>query len=1374
MAVVGDIVERPTVAPAAMPTAPASRPTMMPSPWTAPRGGFPRVAHRSLGATTTTTRVPPLAPTARTPAPEEEEDEEEAGPQKRGSAAEGPTMHHHDHAGGASQQQEQQQEQQGERLTAQIHEENVRKLISMSSDEIAAAQAEIVQALDPRLLDMFRSRARRQPPLPPLHHPQQQQQQHGEQGAPAPVGKARSEEDGQGEELERAKMHWMHDMPGGGGDATASGGGGGLLHVDVGFVEPPARSASTASIHRFDFEGNLLPPDTQVPVHAGLHHHGKDQSRPGYTLEEVGILARSQMPSQRVIALRTLAHVARKLKSTRYPPPLSGTLARVFFKDIRLPLLLRTALDDSNATVVSSAVECLHALLVDPREEELYEVLWTTLRGVEAFPLLPDSTLPYFASAEGLVKADEETPDEDVARRDLVRGLLRMSLLPRLRYLLEVARLETAVVEGIFDVLIRIARHSPAAAHLVAECPRLWPCVRLLFIEVFPDKLSQVGGEGEGGDEGGAVAYVHPLPKAIELVRVLCQASRVLAERCVEEGLLDSLMRFVVGGTLVPAHAAHALFVEAVRAWTACALYGLHVHAFPTLFPHLLPHAALSNLSSPSALARSAAVLPLFHALTSAAAAAASSSDGEGAVAWAQVAGLTEAPMASLPALVSALVGALSSSSSSSSEHRVQAQAHAALPLLRALAAALHLMATHWDLAPHPTPTRQQQPRSQADNGGGGGTGTGDDETAVAWARPLLQLAPSLVPLLLSLAAAQSPRWRVAGEEDEVHHHRQEHQVPAAVVEEVGYPSRLDSYALHVGAADAVGALLRLLRALLHRAPSLARCVLLTDTVGWARQLLRDCLDHGLHQEALPPSAAAGTAKTAGHWRRLFAKRPLVLAAGQALLYLLAVEAVHLRGTAPQPHNGDGGGGGGGGLKAHEGKEEEEEERRWLLTCACQLLPRLPPGDYPYALQLVEEVVLQPRFLLLLGAASRAQEADEAAVGVCRTLAHFYAAALDPYVKSSLVAAGRTGGWRRDHLLVPVDESPELPLAEATAWMFLPVAHYHALLSLASRALPDEDDGDDNSHEEDVAPPPDLIKAALAFLTLLEQAAPAVMTAIPVATKCYELMKVFFLASGALVFDEAVAAPLRHLFGRYCPDLPYPTSAAEAISAAGLVAFEQEVPHFYGFFSRLVDHFSSSSYGHPVFARALWLLLDMRQPPQYRTLLWTELLDSLHLLHLPESEVPVGRHWYLYPAENDPEMVRLYEAALTSPRGLSAVRSPTLYAVAIHHVATHLFALPAPAPFPPAPAASSASSSSSSSWQRVLLLQRLLDDASSETCVRDLCFYEPWAGEGPLLPDRAAGRSASDVRPAVRELLEAAASSSPAVRKRLQEISLLL
>jgi hypothetical protein len=70
-------------------------------------------------------------------------------------------------------------------------------------------------------------------------------------------------------------------------------------------------------------------------------------------------------------------------------------LERALFREIRLPLLLRTALDDNNANVVSSAIEGLRVLIVDPREEELYQVLWTTLRGTEAIPLLPDLTLPF-------------------------------------------------------------------------------------------------------------------------------------------------------------------------------------------------------------------------------------------------------------------------------------------------------------------------------------------------------------------------------------------------------------------------------------------------------------------------------------------------------------------------------------------------------------------------------------------------------------------------------------------------------------------------------------------------------------------------------------------------------------------------------------------------------------------------------------------------------------------------------------------------------------------------------------------------------------------------------------------------------------------
>jgi hypothetical protein len=73
----------------------------------------------------------------------------------------------------------------------------------------------------------------------------------------------------------------------------------------------------------------------------------------------------------------------------------------------------------------------------------------------------------YFASAEGLVKADEETPDEDVARRDLVRGLLRMNLLPRLRYLLEVRTLSSPLLA------------TPLCAPAVAPPTCVVPCQRV-------------------------------------------------------------------------------------------------------------------------------------------------------------------------------------------------------------------------------------------------------------------------------------------------------------------------------------------------------------------------------------------------------------------------------------------------------------------------------------------------------------------------------------------------------------------------------------------------------------------------------------------------------------------------------------------------------------------------------------------------------------------------------------------------------------------------------------------------------------------------------------------------------------------------------
>lgn len=61
-------------------------------------------------------------------------------------------------------------------------------------------------------------------------------------------------------------------------------------------------------------------------------------------------------------------------------------------------------------------------------------------------------------------------------------------------------------------------------------------------------------------------------------------------------------------------------------------------------------------------------------------------------------------------------------------------------------------------------------------------------------------------------------------------------------------------------------------------------------------------------------------------------------------------------------------------------------------------------------------------------------------------------------------------------------------------------------------------------------------------------------------------------------------------------------------------------------------------------------------------------------------------------------MLRLYESALTSSRRLSRVRASLLYNVALHHITTYLFPSFLPATTP-------------SKWERLILFQRLLEDA---------------------------------------------------------------
>lgn len=77
----------------------------------------------------------------------------------------------------------------------------------------------------------------------------------------------------------------------------------------------PSQDSLPVSALRFDFRGSLLPPriSRSVPVSKGLHHHGEAPEAAGYTIPELARLARSAVPGQRCLAFQTLGRVLYRL-----------------------------------------------------------------------------------------------------------------------------------------------------------------------------------------------------------------------------------------------------------------------------------------------------------------------------------------------------------------------------------------------------------------------------------------------------------------------------------------------------------------------------------------------------------------------------------------------------------------------------------------------------------------------------------------------------------------------------------------------------------------------------------------------------------------------------------------------------------------------------------------------------------------------------------------------------------------------------------------------------------------------------------------------------------------------------------------------------
>ncbi|CAA7020702.1 unnamed protein product [Microthlaspi erraticum] len=504
-------------------------------------------------------------------------------------------------------------------LESEIDVENHARLQTMSPQEIAEAQAELLDKMNPALLSILKKRG----------HDKLKKRKHSVPG----LSDANQET-----KNSRTDGHFLRQQ---GQAVTPSASQVVAIPKEPSVVQNSVlaqgflwdawteRVEATRELS-FSFDGNVVKDDDFPAAETGemlsgvgsaaerdfLRTEG-DPGAAGYTIKEAIALARSVIPGQRCLALHLLASVLdkascklcqRRIGYTREGKDKStdweAIWAYALGPEPELVLALRMALDDNHTSVVLACVKVIQCLLSCSLNENFFDILenmgphGNDIFTASVFRSKPEIDLgflrgchwKYSAKPSNIVPfreeiADEETEDKEtiqkdvfVAGQDVAAGLVRMDILPRIYHLLETEP-TAALEDSLVSVTIAIARHSPKCTTAILKYPKFVQAVVKGF------KLNR---------------KMDVLPSQINSVRLLKVLARYDKSTCMEfvkngtfnavtwhlfqfTSSLDSWVKLGKQNCKLTSD----LMVEQLRFWKVCIQSGCCISRFPELFPAL-------------------------------------------------------------------------------------------------------------------------------------------------------------------------------------------------------------------------------------------------------------------------------------------------------------------------------------------------------------------------------------------------------------------------------------------------------------------------------------------------------------------------------------------------------------------------------------------------------------------------------------------------------------------------------------------------------------------------------------------------------------------------------------------------------------------
>ncbi|XP_065360117.1 RNA polymerase II-associated protein 1 [Calliphora vicina] len=447
------------------------------------------------------------------------------------------------------------------KTAAEVHKENLNVLCQLKEEEILAERKKILESIDPALVALLANKRKEKTQAKLKISPTSNKSEAMDTSSnnikieenplndlpssnPAVdlIERSSAEQWIHFDVVEKDKLEWMRDIP----------------------MQASKLKEGEKFEARFDWKGVLLPyslADVKSTTEnetddRELYLHGDEPHRPGYTLQELFRLARSNVMQQRVTAFNAIAGILNIYQQGFYDQVLDLPITKIFF-------LLRFGFDDNTPAMLEVVGKALAYLFYNETDETLLDFTYEN-PGCHWQPCLevlnanidsedPDSIDNLQKHLQQLqvnlkgatIKANVEENEEEskttmsdfqLAETDLIDCFLRTNILQRIYFILNCVKPDNSTVSSCLKILIRLARNGKEVALQIINNDGLINCL----FENFLPRLEKVDTSLETPP-----FYHYPQYLCLKLLRILVSCNLGIAVKLLNFNLIDSLENYL-------------------------------------------------------------------------------------------------------------------------------------------------------------------------------------------------------------------------------------------------------------------------------------------------------------------------------------------------------------------------------------------------------------------------------------------------------------------------------------------------------------------------------------------------------------------------------------------------------------------------------------------------------------------------------------------------------------------------------------------------------------------------------------------------------------------------------------------------------------